>query len=41
MEKYPISEEVYKIISYTLMIGTAAFTSWYPGHLLRKAEGAA
>lgn len=41
MEHFLIDELYYEIISYTLMIGTAAFTSWYPGHLRRKAEGTA
>jgi len=35
MEHFILSELGYEIISYTLMLGTAAFTSWYPGYIRR------
>ena len=38
MEHFVLSEPGYELISYTIMIGTAAFTSWYPGYIRRKAE---
>ncbi len=37
MEHFILPELSYEIISYTLMIGTAAFTSWYPGYIRRTA----
>jgi hypothetical protein len=37
MENIILPELGYEIISYTLMIGTAAFTSWYPDYLRGKA----
>lgn len=37
MERFILSELGYEITSYTLMIGTAAFTSWYPGYIRQKA----
>jgi hypothetical protein len=38
MEHFLLSELAYELISYTVMIGTAAFTSWYPGHVRREAK---
>jgi len=37
MKHFMLSEPGYEMISYTLMIGTAAFTSWQPGYVRRKA----
>jgi len=37
MEHFMLSELGYEIISYSLMVGTAAFTSWYPGYIRQKA----
>jgi hypothetical protein len=37
MEHFILSESVYEIISYTLMLGTAGFTSWYPGHIRQQS----
>lgn len=36
MEKFLMSELGYELVSYTLMIATAAFTSWYPGHVRKQ-----
>jgi hypothetical protein len=41
MEHFILSELGYEIISYSLLIGTAAFTSWYPGYVRRRAENIA
>jgi hypothetical protein len=38
MEHFLLSELGYEIIGYSLMLGTAGFTSWYPGHIRWKAE---
>lgn len=35
MEHFVLSELVYEIISYTLLVGTVAFTNWYPKHVRR------
>lgn len=32
-----LSDLVYELVSYALMIGAAFFTTWYPAHLRRKA----
>jgi hypothetical protein len=37
MERFILSELGYEMISYTFMTGTAAFTSWYPGYIRKKA----
>lgn len=37
MEHFILSKSVYEIISYTLMLGTAGFTSWYPGHIRQQS----
>ena len=37
MEHFGLPELGYEIISYTFLIGTAAFTSWYPGYMRRKS----
>lgn len=36
MEHLFLTESAYEIISYTLMLGTAGFTTWYPGHIRQK-----
>lgn len=36
MEHFFLTESAYEIISYTLMLGTAGFTTWYPGHIRQK-----
>ncbi len=41
MEKFLLTELGYELVSYTLMIATAAFTSWYPGHVRKQAADAA
>jgi hypothetical protein len=38
MESFLLPELGYEIISYTLMLGTAAFSSWYPGYIRQKAK---
>lgn len=38
MEHFVLPEWGYEIISYTILCGTAAFTSWYPNHIRRKRE---
>ncbi len=35
MEHFVLPEVGYEVISYTFLIGTAVFTTWYPGHLRR------
>lgn len=37
MEHFLLSELGCEIISYTFMVGTAVFTSWYPGYVRREA----
>lgn len=37
MEHFILPEFGYELISYTFLIGTAAFTSWYPGYARRTA----
>lgn len=38
MKHFVLSELSYEIISYTLMIGAAVFTSWYPGYVRQKEK---
>ncbi len=38
MEHFILPESGYEIISYTVMLGTAAFTSWFPSYIRRKDE---
>lgn len=38
MENFVLPELGYEIISYVLMFGAAAFTSWYPGYIRRKEK---
>ncbi len=39
MEHFVLSELAYEVITYTVLIGTASFTSWYPAHIHRvKAQ---
>lgn len=38
MESFILPELGYEIISYSLMLGTAAFSSWYPGYIRRKEK---
>jgi hypothetical protein len=40
MEHFMLPELGYEMISYTLMFGAAAFSSWYPGYVRRKADRA-
>jgi hypothetical protein len=41
MHQWLLPELGYELISYALMFGTAAFTTWYPGYVRRTAEAAA
>lgn len=36
MESLTLPEYGYELVSYAVLIGTAMFTTWYPGHLRRK-----
>ena len=38
MKSFLMPELGYEIISYALMLGTAAFSSWYPGYVRKKAK---
>jgi len=38
MERFILSELDYEVITYALLIGTVAFTSWYPDHVRRRRE---
>ncbi|MFZ2446594.1 MAG: hypothetical protein WAW37_09560 [Syntrophobacteraceae bacterium] len=38
MEHFLLPEWGYEVISYTFLLGTAAFTTWYPDHIRRKRE---
>lgn len=38
MEHFILSELAYEIIMYILLIGTMAFTSWYPNYLRHRRE---
>ena len=38
MEHFILSELNYEITSYTLLIGTVAFTNWYPNHVRRRSH---
>jgi hypothetical protein len=37
MQHFILPELGFELVSYTLLIGTAAFTSWFPGYVRRKA----
>lgn len=40
MERFALSDLAYEIVTYTLLIATAAFTNWYPKHVRqRRATG--
>ena len=38
MEHFILSELGYEVITYTLLIGTVAFSSWYPNYVRRRRE---
>ena len=38
MEEFVLSELVYEIISYTLLVGTVIFTNWYPKHVRQQRQ---
>jgi len=38
MKHFILSELGYEAISYTLLIGTVAFTTWYPNYIHRRRE---
>jgi len=38
MKHFILSELGYEVITYTLLIGTVGFTSWYPNYVRRKRE---
>jgi hypothetical protein len=38
MEHFILSELGYEVITYTLLIGTVAFTNWYPNYVRRRRE---
>lgn len=40
MESLALPEYGYELVSYAILIGTALFTTWYPGHV-RRARAAA
>jgi hypothetical protein len=40
MEELVLSELVYEIISYTLLVGTVIFTNWYPKHVRQQRQAA-
>ncbi len=40
MEHFFFPELNYEIISYTLLIGTVAFTNWYPNYVRRNGQRA-
>jgi hypothetical protein len=33
--RFPAAGLGYEALSYALLVGTAAFTTWYPGHVSR------
>ncbi len=41
MEHFLLSELNYEVISYSLLLGTAAFSSWYPAYIRRRSTNAA
>ena len=38
MEQFVLPDLAYEIISYTLLVGTAVFTNWYPKHVRQRRE---
>lgn len=40
MKQFVFSELIYEIISYTILVGVAVFTQWYPAHLHRTKANA-
>ena len=38
MEHFILSELGYEVITYTLLIGTVGFTTWYPNYVRRRRE---
>jgi ABC-type nickel/cobalt efflux system permease component RcnA len=38
MERIALTELAFELISYSLLIGTAVFTVWYPQHLRRAKQ---
>jgi hypothetical protein len=38
MEHFVLPEWGYEVLSYTLLLGTVAFTTWYPNHIRRRRE---
>jgi hypothetical protein len=38
---FMLSPDAYEVISYSLMLATAAFTAWYPDHVRKSQERAA
>jgi hypothetical protein len=38
MEHFILSELGYEVLTYTLLIGTVAFTTWYPNYVHRRRE---
>jgi hypothetical protein len=41
MQRLGMSPLAYELLSYACLIGTALFTSWYPGHVRRRARAQA
>lgn len=40
MEKFALPERGYEIVSYSFLVGAAAFTTWYPQRLRQKRQRA-
>jgi hypothetical protein len=40
MNRWVLPDLGYEIVSYSLLIATAAFTTWYPKHIRRQREAA-
>lgn len=38
MESYILPEWGYEVVTYAFLVGTAAFTTWYPNHVRRRRE---
>jgi hypothetical protein len=38
MEQFVLPEWGYEVVSYTFLVGTVAFTTWYPSYLRRRRE---
>jgi hypothetical protein len=38
MKHFILSELGYEAITYTLLVGTVAFTTWYPNYVRRRRE---